>query len=54
VSTKSQLGWINLPHVPILLLPVIAKHWVVKFQEVSLRRDIWLWRERFQYGHKVS
>jgi len=29
VCTKSQLGWLNLPHSPTLLPPVIAKHRVV-------------------------
>jgi len=24
VGTKSQLGWLNLPHLPILQLPVTA------------------------------
>jgi len=29
VLTKSQLGWLNLPHLPTLPPPVTAKHRVV-------------------------
>jgi len=37
---KSQLGWLNLPHSPALGLPppVTAKHWVIKFQGISLSK----------------
>jgi len=38
VCTKSQLGWLNLSHLPILLSPVIVKQRVVKFQEISLKK----------------
>ena len=33
VCTKSQLSWLNLPHLPILLLPVTAKQRVVIIPE---------------------
>ena len=29
MRTESQLGWLNLTHLPILPLPLIAKHRVV-------------------------
>ena len=38
--------WLSPPHSPTLPPPVTVKHWVVKFQEISLSRDRWLWRER--------
>jgi len=32
---KSNAGWLNLSHSPTPPLPVIAKHRVVKFQDIS-------------------
>ena len=31
-APKTQVGWLNLPHLTILPQPVTAKHRVVKFQ----------------------
>jgi len=37
-APKSQLGWLNLSHSPILPPPVTVKYRVVKFQEISLSK----------------
>ena len=36
--SKHQLGWLNVPHSPTLPPPVTDKHWVVRFQEMSLSK----------------
>jgi len=35
VCTKSQLGWLNLPHLPILAPPVTARQRVVIIKDQS-------------------
>ena len=37
-TPESQLGWLNMPHSPIPP-PVTAKQRVVRFQEISLRKE---------------
>jgi len=47
VRTKSQLGWLNLPHLITLLLPVTAKQRVVIIPGDQPEEGIDRWRKRF-------
>ena len=38
-ALKSQLGWLNLPHLTIIPPPVTVKNRVVKFQEMSMTTE---------------
>jgi len=40
VHTKSQLGWLNLPHLPILPPPVTVKQRVVVIPENQPKEGI--------------